>query len=172
MRKLALAIVSVIDRMNRFIGDYVGYLIIPMVIVICWEIVSRKFFNKPTIWGMEMTWMLFAVYIIWSGGPSLLAKAQVRMDALYNKWKPRTQAIVDSATFVCVFLFCAGLSYKAFEYGFESWRILEHSNTPFGQPLYHLKMIVAVGTMFLLLQCISDFVKNMWLAITGEELKK
>ena len=172
MKKLALVFVSVVDRCNRFIGDYVGYLMLPMIFVICWEVISRKFFNKPTIWAMEMTWMIFAVYIIWSGGPSLLAKAQMRMDSLYNKWKPRTQACIDMATFVCGLLFCAALTYKAFDNAFASWSVREVSNTPFGQPLYHLRMVVAVGTVFLLLQTISDFIRNLWLVITGEELAK
>ena len=172
MKKLALVFVNVVDRLNRFIGDYVGYLMLPMIFVICWEVVSRKFFNKPTIWAMEMTWMIFAVYIIWSGGPSLLAKAQMRMDSLYNKWKPRTQACIDMATFVCGLLFCAALTYKAFDNAFASWSVREVSNTPFGQPLYHLRMVVAVGTVFLLLQTISDFIRNLWLVITGEELAK
>ena len=172
MKRLAWAFVSAVDRLNRFIGDYVGYLMLPMIFVICWELISRKFFNKPTIWAMEMTWMIFAVYIIWSGGPSLLAKAQMRMDSLYNKWKPRTQACIDMATFVCGLLFCAALTYKAFDNAFASWSVREVSNTPFGQPLYHLRMVVAVGTVFLLLQTISDFIRNLWLVITGEELAK
>ncbi len=172
MKKLALVFVSAVDRTNRFIGDYVGYLMLPMIFVICWEIISRKFFNKPTIWAMEMTWMIFAVYIIWSGGPSLLAKAQVRMDALYNKWKPRTQAALDMITFVCGFIFCVVLSWKAIDNAVISWNVREVSNTPFGQPLYHLRTIVAIGTLFLLLQTLSDFVKNLWMVITGEELKK
>ncbi len=172
MKKLALTLVNSIDRMNRFVGGYVGYLLFPMIFMVCWELISRKFFNKPTPWAMEMTWMIFAVYIIWSGGPSLLAKAQVRMDSLYNKWKPRTQACIDMATFVCGLLFCAALTYKAFDNAFASWNVREMSNTPFGQPLYHLRMVVAVGTVFLLLQTISDFIRNLWLVITGEELAK
>ena len=172
MKTFALSFVNTVDRLNRFIGDYVGYLMLPMIFVICWELVSRKFFNKPTIWAMEMTWMIFAVYIIWSGGPSLLAKAQVRMDALYNKWKPRTQATIDIITFICGFIFCAVLSWKAFDNAIISWNVREVSNTPFGQPLYHLRTIVAIGTLFLLFQTLSDFVKNIWLVITGEELKK
>lgn len=172
MKKLALVLVNSIDRMNRFVGGYVGYLLFPMIFMVCWELISRKFFNKPTPWAMEMTWMIFAVYIIWSGGPSLLAKAQVRMDSLYNKWKPRTQACIDMATFACGLLFCAALTYKAFDNAFASWSVREVSNTPFGQPLYHLRMVVAVGTVFLLLQTISDFIRNLWLVITGEELAK
>ena len=172
MKKLALVLVNSIDRMNRFVGGYVGYLLFPMIFMVCWELISRKFFNKPTPWAMEMTWMIFAVYIIWSGGPSLLAKAQMRMDSLYNKWKPRTQACIDMATFVCGLLFCAALTYKAFDNAFASWSVREVSNTPFGQPLYHLRMVVAVGTVFLLLQTISDFIRNLWLVITGEELVK
>jgi TRAP-type mannitol/chloroaromatic compound transport system permease small subunit len=171
MKKVALVFVNVIDRMNRFIGDYVGYLILPMIFVVCWEVIARKFFNHPTTWAMEMTWMIFAVYIIWSGGPSLLVKAQVRMDAVYNLWKPRVKASIDMVTFVCGLIFCLVLSMKAFEHAMVSWNVREMSKTPFGQPLYHLRMIVAFGTIFLLLQTLSDFVKNLWMVVTGEELK-
>ena len=172
MKTFALSFVNAVDRLNRFIGDYVGYLMLPMIFVICWELISRKFFNKPTIWAMEVTWMIFAVYIIWSGGPSLLAKAQVRMDALYNKWQPRTQACIDMVTFICGFIFCMVLSCKAIGYAIESWTVHEVSNTPLGQPLYHLRTLVAMGTLLLLLQTVSDFVKNRWMVVTGEELKK
>ena len=75
-------------------------------------------------------------------------------------------------TFVCGLLFCGVLTYKAFDNAIISWSVREVSNTPFGQPLYHLRMIVAIGTVFLLLQTLSDFVKNLWMVITGEELKK
>ena len=172
MKRIVLSYVRSIDAISTWTEKIGCFLILPMIGVVFYEVISRRFFHSPTIWAMDVLTMLFGVYIIWSGGPSLLAKAQVRMDAFYNRWRPRTQAIMDSLTFICGFLFCAVLFWKATGYAIDSWMRHEVSNTPLGQPLYHLRIIVAMGTGILLLQHLSDFVKNLWFAITGEELKK
>ena len=170
MKIFFLKTVKVIDFTTVWTGRLFSLLIIPLILIILFEIVARYFFNSPTNWAMEVSTMVFGVYMIWSCGPSLLGKVQVVMDAFYNKWKPRSKAIMDSLTYLFAFVFCLAVFHQATVYAVQSWQIAEHSQSILGQPLYHWKTIIAAGTFMLLIQSISQFIKNIWFAITGEEL--
>ena len=171
MKTLALRFVTAVDWFNLWAGKICGLLILPMILTVFYELIARRYFNQPTIWATELTTMLFGVYIIWSTGPSLLAKAQVSMDAFASRWSPRVRATVDACTFVFSFVFCLALVVKSTEYALDSVVIREHSNSPFGQPLYHWRMLIALGLYGLLFQCLADFVRNLWFAVKGEVLE-
>ena len=170
MKRLILTCVKTIDGMSRWTEHIGRYLILPMIGVVCYEVVVRRFFNAPTTWAMDILGMLFGVFIIWSGGPSVLARSQVCMDALYNMWKPRTKAIVNSITYTLSMSFCIVLAWQASKYAIQSWQTKELANTILSQPLYHWRVFLAAGTWLLFLQVSSELLKNYWHAFTGEAL--
>ena len=170
MKKLARYCVRSIDFMTLWSGRFCSLLLVPIIAMVSYEAFSRYFFNNPTTWAMELSTLVFGVYMIWSMAPSILNKGQVAMDAFYNKWSPRTRAMADSVTFVLVFIFCATVFYEAAYYAVDSWQANEHSRSLLQEPLYHWRAILAVGALLFLLQSLSSFIKNIWLAATGEEL--
>ena len=149
MKQFILTCVKAIDAMSRWTENIGRYLILPMIGVVCYEVVVRRFFNAPTTWAMDILGMLFGVFIIWSGGPSVLAKSQVCMDAVYNMWKPRTKAIVNSFTYTLAMSFCTVLAWQATKYAIQSWQTKELANTILSQPLYHWRIFLAAGTWLL-----------------------
>ena len=170
MKKLAQCCVKSIDFMTLWSGRFCSLLLVPIIAMVSYEAFSRYFFNKPTTWAMELSTLVFGVYMIWSMAPSVLNRGQVAMDAFYNKWSPRGRAIADSLTFGLVFIFCAALCYEAIYYTIDSWQANEHSMSLLREPLYHWRGILAVGTLLFVLQALSTFIKNLWLALTGEAL--
>ena len=170
MKKLAQYSVKAIDGLTLWSGRFCSLLLIPIIVMVSYEAFSRYFFDKPTTWAMELSTLVFGAYMIWSMAPSILNKGQVAMDAFYNKWPPRTRAIVDSVTFVLVFIFCLAVFYEATYYAVESWQANEHSRSLLQEPLYHWRAILAVGCFMFLLQALSSFIKNIWLAVTVENL--
>lgn len=170
MKQFILRCVKIIDTMSTWTERIGRYLVLPMIGVVCYEVVVRRFFNAPTTWAMDILGMLFGVFIIWSGGPSVLAKSQVCMDALYNMWRPRTQAIVNSFTYSLSMSFCVVLAWQASKYAIQSCQTKELANTILSQPLYHWRVFLAAGTWLLFLQMLSELLKNYWHAITGEAL--
>ena len=170
MKKLAQCSVKAVDFITLWSGRFCSLLIIPIIAMVSYETFSRYFFNSPTTWAMELSTLVFGIYMIWSMAPSVLNKGQVAMDAFYNKWSPRTRAVVDSLTFGLVFIFCAAVAYESIIYAIESWQQNEHSRSLLQEPLYHWKAILAAGCSLFLLQALSSFIKNLWLAATGEDL--
>lgn len=170
MKQFLIRLTWLIDSISRWTERVGSYLILPMIGVVFYEVISRRFFNAPTTWSMDITGMLFGVYIVWSGGPSVLSKSQVCMDALCGKWKPRTRAIVDAFTFTLAMSFCFVLVWQTTKYAIEAVQVRELANTIIRQPLYHWRVILAAGTWLLALQFGSELIKNCWMAITGEPL--
>ena len=105
MKRIALGYVRSIDAISAWTEKIGCFLILPMIGVVFYEVISRRFFQSPTIWAMDVLTMLFGAYIIWSGAPSVLAKSQVCMDAISGRWRPRTKACVDAITFTLTLSF-------------------------------------------------------------------
>jgi len=59
-----------IDRTNEIAGKAVSFIMIPMLLVMVFEVVMRYGFDAPTIWGTETATFIFAGYILLGGGYS------------------------------------------------------------------------------------------------------
>ncbi len=78
-------------------------LMVIMVLSVCFEIVSRYFFNRPTEWNVGMVeYILFCITFLGTG--ALLRKdGHVRVDLGLNLFAPRGRALLNFITS------CAGL---------------------------------------------------------------
>ena len=170
MKKFLQKTVAAIDWVTAWSGRLSSLLLLPSIGMVGYEALSRFLFNKPTIWAMELSTLVFGVYMIWACAPSILNKGQVTMDIFYNKWSTRTRAVADSLTFILVFLFCAAMLHESVLYAIDSWQRNEHSRALLEEPLYHWRTILAAGVLLFVLQSVSAFIKNLWLAVTGEKL--
>jgi TRAP-type mannitol/chloroaromatic compound transport system permease small subunit len=161
MPALIKSYVSIVDRTNRVVGRVVMYLIFVMMGVLLFSSGSRTFFSVSHIWTVEIAQFVLAAYYLLGGGYSMRLDSHVRMDLLYSRWSPRTQAIVDTVTigfliFYLVFLLVGAISSTqyALEYGqknYSSW----------APPLAPIKIIMTIGIVLMLLQAIAVFFKDL-----------
>jgi len=160
---------SGIDAVNYWAGAILSYVLLLIVSVTAFEVISRFAFNSPTIWAHETTTQLFGFYIIMGGGYALLCKTHIRVDFLWSRLSLRKRAIMDLVTFGFAFLFIGVLLWQAGEFGWRSLRMLEHTHTAFGPPVYPIKICLGIGTLLLLLQLIVKTIRDLHLAVTGVE---
>lgn len=155
--------------MNRVVGRFAMWLIFAMMGVLLFSSGSRTFAGVSHIWVVETAQFLLAAYYLLGGGYSMQLGSHVRMDLLYSRWKPRTQATVDVVTtgfllFYLIVLLIGGVSSTqyAIEYGqknYSSW----------APPLAPIKIIMVIGIVLMLLQVIGVFFKDLAKA-RGEEI--
>jgi TRAP-type mannitol/chloroaromatic compound transport system permease small subunit len=155
--------------MNRVVGRCAMWLIFAMMGVLLFSSGSRTFAGVSHIWVVETAQFLLAAYYLLGGGYSMQLGSHVRMDLLYSRWKPRTQATVDVVTtgfllFYVIVLLIGGVSSTqyAIEYGqknYSSW----------APPLAPIKIIMVIGIVLMLLQVIGVFFKDLAKA-RGEEI--
>lgn len=170
MRSGLKKIVTLFDKISEWAGKIMSWIIVLIVGIILYEVIVRYIFNQPTSWAVESSTMLHGVFLVFGGVYAMFTKSHVNMDLFYMKWSKRTRAIVDVCTFPLTIMLFTVMLYYLIYYGIESLKILEHSHSPWGPPLYHHKMLLPVGLVLIILQGIGDFIRNLTLAITGREL--
>ena len=79
-----LRAVGFFDSISLWSGRIVGWLIIPMVMSLVWEVVARYCFNAPTVWAYDMTYMLYGAFFMLGSAYTLMRGGHIRTDSLYG----------------------------------------------------------------------------------------
>jgi TRAP-type mannitol/chloroaromatic compound transport system permease small subunit len=169
MPKIIRLYVRCVDAVNRVVGSVVMYLALVMMGLLLFASITRYVFNVPFVWIIEMAQFLMAAYYILGGGYSMQLDAHVRMDVLYERWKPRTRVLMDTLTvfflvFYLVYMLRGGLASSAY-----SLKYNQTNYSAWAPPMAPIKIIMTVGIVLMLLQVISIFFKDV-AKLTGREI--
>ena len=160
VRKL-ITVLDFIDEMNDWVGRVLWFGIIIITLLVLSEVARRYLFNAPTVWGNELTQLVFAVYVVLSGGHVLRWGGHVNVDILYSRLSVRRKAILDICTFAIFLLFCGMMLIYGGSLAWESLSMWERSNSAWRPPLYPVKMMVPLGALLLLLQGTAKLIRDI-----------
>ena len=97
---------AVFDRILDITAFLGGALLVFLILSVCWEVVLRYFFNRPTVWVVEIAgyivlWVPFLVssWVLKRG-------AHIRMDLLISELSPKARAVFDTITFAIAAVIC------------------------------------------------------------------
>ena len=173
MSKL-LKVAGAIDRLNEWIGRITYWLVLLMVAVGAWNVIGRYLgrvigTNLTSNSLIEIQWYLFDVVFLFGAAYALKYNEHVRVDIFYKGWSRRRKAL---ANFIGNLLFLIPFSGLLIYYSWgtvvNSWRIGEMSPDPGGLPRYPIKSAIVLAFILLILQCISEAIKN-WNIYTSRE---
>jgi TRAP-type mannitol/chloroaromatic compound transport system permease small subunit len=116
-----------------------------------------------------MAQFMMAAYYILGGGYSMQLDAHVRMDVLYERWRPRTRAFMDSITAFFLVFYLAIMMYGGWSSSAYSLKYNQTNYSAWGPPMAPIKIIMTVGIVLMLLQAISMFFKDV-AKYTGREI--
>lgn len=170
MPRLIRLYVRYVDAVNRVLGFWVMYLALAMMGLLLFASITRYVFNVPFVWIIEMSQFLMAAYYILGGGYSLQVDAHVRMDVLYERWKPKTRAFMDSITafflvFYLAFMVRGGIASSTY-----SLKYNQTNYSAWAPPMAPIKIIMTVGIVLMLLQAIAIFFRDV-AKVTGREIE-
>jgi len=153
--------VRYVDTANRVIGRWVMWLVIVMMGVLLYASIARGVFGISYIWIVEASQMILAAYYLLGGGYSLQLDAHVRMDLLYSRWSPRTQARVDTVTSLLVIFYLSMLLFGAISSTKYAIEYGQKNYSSWAPPLAPIKVVMCIGIILMLLQMISVFFKDL-----------
>ncbi len=155
--------VAMIEWISRFTGSVAAWLIIPLLVVVVYEVVARHLFNAPSTWGYDTCWMLFAAQFLMGGAYTLLQKSHIRIDIVYNLLSERGKLIFDLIIYLVVFLVPAVLfTWAGIHFAADAFASDERLSTtnwffPSGPP----KSLIPIGFFLLVLQCIAEIIRSI-----------
>jgi TRAP-type mannitol/chloroaromatic compound transport system permease small subunit len=132
-----------------------------------YEVIARYAFNSPTTWAWAVNSQLLCFLAVMAGGYVLYHQAHIRSDLLYARWSTKKKALVDLLTSFLPLLFCGAAVMASVKLAGKSVVLKEHASTFLGQPLYPLRIVIAIGAFLFLLQVIAEVIRNV-LIVTGK----
>lgn len=156
-----------IDALNERIGRWTAWLVVAMVGIGAFNAVVRYLgrftgLNLSSNIYIELQWYLFSMVFLLGAAYALKHQAHVRVDVLYGRCTPRGRAWINLVgTLLFLIPFCILMIWTSWEYVYNSWSIFESSPDPGGLPRYPIKTIVPLAFVLLLLQGVSEAVKQV-----------
>ena len=170
MEKLK-AFLRVIDTISEWSGRIFGWTMVMIMGLSCYEVVTRRFLGKPTIWTHEILSYLFCGSVMLLIGYTLLYKGHANVDLLYERLSPRTQAIMDIVTYIFFMgLFTVVFFGNGIRFAATSWSMMERTPSAFNFYVFPAKTLIPLGAFLLLMQWLSDLIKRIVFVAKGERL--
>lgn len=156
-----------IDRISLAIGRLVAWLVLLMIAVAAYNAVARYFgrftgLNLSSNAYLELQQYLFSALFLLSAAAALAQDEHVRVDVLYTRLGRRARSWIDLAgTLIFLIPFSAFAIAMAWPSVSSSWAIGEVSPDPGGLPRYPLKSLVPIAFTLLIVQGISQAIKQV-----------
>ncbi len=167
--KFLLRLSSKIDALSRWTGIIFSYLVVPLTLVVVYEVVSR-FLHRPTIWSFETSNFFYGSHFMLVAAYGLLYGSHVKIDVFSGRLSKKKQAVLSLICYLLMFFpFLIVFFYFGFSYALNSWQMAEKSWSIWGPPIYPIKTVIPITALLLLLQGISEVIKTVAVLVQESE---
>jgi TRAP-type mannitol/chloroaromatic compound transport system permease small subunit len=165
---------ALVDGLNDRIGAAIRWLALIMVLVGAFNAIARYLTRYTGVSlssnaYLDLQWYFFSLIFLLGAAYGLNHDVHVRVDVLYERLGRKTRAWIDLAGTVLFLLpFSLLMLWVSWPPVRNSWVIRETSPDPGGLPRYPIKAVILIGFVLLVLQALSQAVKQVDI-IRGEE---
>lgn len=161
------ALVRLIERLSGGLGVLGAIIVAPLVLATVYEVFSRYLFNAPTIWAYEIAYMAMGTNFLLGAAVTLRDRGHIRIDLLYARWSPKTQALIDIVGYTCLFLPVAWwLSWGLWKYAYFAYLSGETSGDSAWNPvIWPFRIVLFAGFILLALQATAELIKAAYILI-------
>ena len=170
MKNTMRSILRAIDKISYWSGTIVGYLIIPLTLVMCYTIVMRKFFSSAPDWGFEVPIFLYGIGIMVAGAEVLRVNGHIAVDVIPRLLPAKAQIILKMFSSTIIIIVCLFIAWQGYDSALSSTLINEHSShqSSFNPPIWWFRWFIPLSAVLVLLQAIRQLVNEI-LELLGKE---
>ncbi len=165
-----LKIAKGIDWFNNKQGQITSMLCLPLLGVVVYEVILRYGFDAPAIWTFEATAFIYGMHYMFGLAYTDVHDGHVRVDIFTAQAPKKVQAAINALTNMVLFLpVMTCLTIYTGKFAWDSTVMLEHNSTSWAPAIYPYKIIMALCFLFLLLQGVSNLIKDLHRVFAKEE---
>lgn len=151
-----------IDIFNEKFGFYASFLVLPLIMVVVWEVFMRYGFNAPTSWAFELTVFLYGVHYSFALAYALKHNTHVAIDVFEARLAEKTRTLLRIFTNCILFIPTIGLlTYYTCAMAATSWQQWEHASSSWAPAVYPYKTLMAIGFILLFLQGLAKLIQDI-----------
>ena len=168
----ALRVIRGIDKFTGACIYPVMLLLVPLILSNVVEVLMRYVWEEPTVWAADMTVMTYGSLFMLGAAYTLREGAHVRTDIFWDGFSGRTKGLIDSVSYLLLFLPVMGVLFAiSIDDFFYSYSINERSTLGLWQPIvWPFRGVIPLSAALLFLQGISELLKALYAVRTGKEL--
>lgn len=168
----AWRVILVIDRFTASFVSVVALLLVPMILGNVAEVFMRYVLGRPTVWAADITVMTYGALFMLGSAYTMLKGAHVRTDIFWERFSDRTKGIIDSISYLFLFLPVMGLIFAiSVDDLVYAYSIDERSTLSLWRPImWPFRAVIPLSALMMFAQGISELLKALWAASTGEVL--
>lgn len=157
-------IINGIDTFNEWVGRTSAWLVLGMVLIICYDVSMRYFFNEGSVALQELQWHLFALIFLLGNAYTLKHDGHVRVDVIFqSRYLSNQHRALINIFGILFFLmpFCILVLTTTWPFVENAFYYKEGSPDPGGLPhRYILKASILISFALLILQGIAELLRN------------
>ncbi len=158
-------VISNIDKLSEFIGKLAAWLVLLLVLLICYDVAMRYLFQQGSVALQELEWHLFALIFLLGAAYTYKHDDHVRVDLLYgSRFISDYQRAWINIIGIVLFLlpFCSLIIITSWPFVENAFYYMEGSPDPGGLPYrFVLKGSLLVAFGLLVLQGIAELLRQI-----------
>jgi TRAP-type mannitol/chloroaromatic compound transport system permease small subunit len=153
--------IRAIEWLTKAFGYIGAWIIGPLIGAMVYEVISRKFFQAPTFWAYEVSYMFMGASFMISIAYCLQMRRHIRVDFLYDNVSLKTQAVIDLIGFIALVLPASLLIiYGLWDYLVYAFQNGEQSGESAWNPVvWPFRTTFVIGYALLILQTVAEIMK-------------
>jgi TRAP-type mannitol/chloroaromatic compound transport system permease small subunit len=145
-------------------GQLTSFLIVPLLLIVLYEVLMRYAFNAPTVWGFEATAFAYGMHYMLGLSFMENAEGHVRVDIVTSRFSPRVQAVIMILGYLLIFMpVFVLMTWGAIKFAHTATITNELNSTSWAPRIWPYKIIMALSFLFLVVQGLSTLLKNLQL---------
>jgi TRAP-type mannitol/chloroaromatic compound transport system permease small subunit len=167
--------INLIDTFIEWTGKTASWLVLALVLLICYDVAMRYLFQQGSVALQELEWHLFALIFLLGSAYTLKHDEHVRVDIIYQSrfMSDKRRALVNIiGTLFLLLPFCILVLTSSWPFVENAFYYNEGSPDPGGLPYRFLlkgSLLIAFG--LLILQALADMARNFLLLSNNIEVK-
>lgn len=154
------AVYRVIDYLLK-LGAYVaGFLIIAATAMIFYEILSRTFFNSPTVWATELSIYAIIGSCFLGSAYAVRTYAHITVDLLINSVSDKYKTLLAYLTNAMGLVFSIVFTYYGFHHAANTFELGVTSASLLRIPMYLPELFIPIGGVLLCLAFIMQIIEG------------
>ncbi len=157
------AFCRIADRLSGAVGVLAAWLVVPLILALCWEVFARYVMNAPTIWAYEIGYLLTGSSWLLGMAYALSRDAHIRVDVLTTAMSDRAKALVDVAIYALIVLpFITWLVFALQGRVAQAIKSGERSGqSAWNPPLWPFRAIILAAFVLLAIQVLAQLLRGV-----------
>ncbi|MPW35665.1 TRAP transporter small permease subunit [Vibrio sp. B1Z05] len=165
---------GICNRISNALGHITSVLFLLLVANVVYDVVMRYVFNDVSIAFQELEWHLFSAVFLLGVPYAIKTGGHVRVDIFYERFPPKTQAIIDIfGILVWLFPFSLLVAWYGIDFAYQAYDIGETSGDPGGLPYrWVIKAVIPISFSFIAISGLGLLCKSLNQFFNSDSISK